>query len=155
MGVSSSEPSQQSSPCTDSLFLLALLPLLLLSLIHKWHMLTVLLMAMDMLALLPLTHMLPMVLLPLWLMPMLPPSLLLMPVLDSQKPALMSFPQSDLWLRHPLLSTLSSPSSSGDTRLLTKQQTLHRRKKENSKKRTSGTNQQELVTINRNNITKN
>merc|ERR1711892_185216 len=66
MGVSSSEPSQQSSPCTDSSFLLALLPLLLLS---------CLMLAMpDMQALLPLTHMLPTELpqLPMLVLPMLP-----------------------------------------------------------------------------------
>merc|ERR1712128_64914 len=125
MGVSSSEPSQQSSPCTDSLFLLALLPQLLLSPIPRWLMLTDLLMAVLTPALLLLTHM------PLTELPLLPmldllllPSLLpqlLMPVLDSQKPELMPFPQSDRSPRLPSLSRSSSPSSSGDTRLLTKQ----------------------------------
>merc|ERR1712106_400026 len=92
MGVSSSEPSQQSSPCTDSSFLLVLLPPLLLS---------CLMLAMpDMQALLPLTHTLPMELpqLPMLVLPMLPqllhllPLLLPMPVLDFQKPVLMLFP---------------------------------------------------------------
>merc|ERR1711962_192129 len=127
MGVSSSEPSQHSSPCTDLLFLLALL------LIPRWPMLTASLMAVLTPALLPLTHMLPtelpqllMLLLP-SLLPMLPLLLLPLPllVLDSQKPLPMLFPLSDRLPRLPLLSRLLSPLSSGDTRLLTKQSIHH------------------------------
>merc|ERR1711970_177379 len=98
MGVSSSEPSQHSSPCTDSLFLLALLPLPPLWLILRWPMLTALLMAVLTPALLPLTHMLPTELpqLPMLLLPQLLLLLLLLPlplsVLDSQKLLPMLFP---------------------------------------------------------------
>merc|ERR1712083_1218616 len=111
MGVSSSEPSQHSSPCTDLLLLLALLPLPPPWLILRWPMLTALLMAVLTPALLPLTHMLPtelpqlpMLLLPqlLLLLPLLlPPLPTLLPlsllplsplVLDSQKPLPMLFP---------------------------------------------------------------
>merc|ERR1712013_240665 len=131
MGVSSSEPSQHSSPCTDLLFLLALLPLPPLWLILRWPMLTALLMAVLTLALLPLTHMLPMELpqLPMLLLPqlLLLPSLSPMPllVLDSPKPLPMLFPLSDRLLRLLLSSRLLSPLSSGDTRLLTKQSIHH------------------------------
>merc|ERR1712013_310809 len=135
MGVSSSEPSQHSSPCTDLLFLLALLPLPPLWLILRWPMLTALLMAVLTLALLPLTHMLPMelpqlpmLLLPqLLLLPLLSPTLLPLPllVLDSPKPLPMLFPLSDRLLRLLLSSRLLSPLSSGDTRLLTKQSIHH------------------------------
>merc|ERR1711981_361227 len=105
---SSSEPSQHSSPCTDLLFLLALLPLLPLWLILRWLMPTAWLMAVLTPALLPLTHMpltelpqLPMLLLlpllsptlPLSLSPTPPLSLLPTPVSDSQKPLPMLFPQ--------------------------------------------------------------
>merc|ERR1711887_492605 len=110
MGVSASEPSQHSSPCTDLLFLMGLLPLPPLWLIPRWPMLTALLMAVLTPALLPLTHMLPtelpqlpMLLLPqLLLLPLLLPPLpmllplsllpLLLSVLDSQKPLPMHFP---------------------------------------------------------------
>merc|ERR1711982_286304 len=114
MGVSSSEPSQHSSPCTDLLFLLALLPLPPLWLILRWPMLTALLMAVLTPALLPLTHMLPTELpqLPM----LLPPQLLLLPlllptplpllVLDSPKPLPMLFPLSDRLLRLLLSSRL-------------------------------------------------
>merc|ERR1712013_303685 len=138
MGVSSSEPSQHSSPCTDLLFLLALLPLPPLWLILRWPMLMALLMAVLTPALLPLTHMLPtelpqlpMLLLPQLLLlpsllptllPPLPPPLL---VLDSPKPLPMLFPLSDRLLRLLLSSRLLSPLSSGDTRLLTKQSIHH------------------------------
>merc|ERR1712071_520770 len=132
----------QSSPCTDSSFLLALLPPLLLS---------CLMLAMpDMLALLPLTHMLPMELpqLPMLVLPMLPQlppllmpllSLLPMPVLDSQKPVLMLFPQWDRLPRLPLSSRLLSPSSSGDTRLLIKQLIQAFEKRKEQKKNTNHT----------------
>merc|ERR1712026_41954 len=97
---SSSEPSQHSSPCTDLLFLLALLPLPPLWLILRWPMLTALLMAVLTPALLPLTHMLPTELpqLPMLLLPQLP---LLLPllVLDSPKLLPMLSPLSDRLLR--------------------------------------------------------
>merc|ERR1712203_781240 len=134
MGVSSSEPSQNSSPCTDLLFLLAMGPLPPLWLIPRWPMLTASLMAVLTPALLPLTHMLPtelpqlpMLLLPPSLLPMLPLLLLPLPllVLDSQKPLPMLFPLSDRLPRLPLLSRLLSLLSSGDTRLLTKQSIHH------------------------------
>merc|ERR1711875_76516 len=125
MGVSSSEPSQHSSPCTDLLFLLALLPLPPLWLILRWPMLTALLMAVLTPALLPLTHMLPTELpqLPMLLPTLLPLLLLPLPllVLASPKPLPMLFPLSDRLLRLLLSSRLLSPLSSGDTRLLTKQ----------------------------------
>merc|ERR1712106_107363 len=145
MGISSSKPFQPSSPCTNWSFLPVLSPPWLLKPSWLMPIIWAMLAMPATLVLLPLTHMLPTELpqLPMLVLPMLPqllhllmplPSLSLMPVLDSQWPVLMLFPQWDRLPRLPLSSRLLSPSSSGDTRLLTKQ-LIQAFKKENSKKK--------------------
>merc|ERR1711874_470365 len=59
-----------------------------------------------------------------------------MGVSDSQKPLPMLFPQLDRLLRLPSSRPLSSPSSSGATRLLTKQFFQLLKKKEHLSKKT-------------------
>merc|ERR1712133_190981 len=147
MGVSSSEPSQHSAPCSDLSF--SPLPLLVhlprphplsCSLLTVWLTDTPTLDSLE--PTLPPTELLlptpDTVLLP--LLPLLPPLLLLLPLLlpslpspaESPLPTVLAFPRlpptlslpSGLWLRLPSSSTLLSPSSSGDTRSLTKR-SLH------------------------------
>merc|ERR1712114_87884 len=145
MGVSSSEPSQHSAPCSDLSFSPLPVPLprphpLSCSLLTVWLTDTPTLDSLE--PTLPPTELLlptpDTVLLP--LLPLLPPLLLLLPLLlpslpspaESPSPTVLAFLRlpptlslpSGLWLRLPSSSTLLSPSSSGDTRSLTKR-SLH------------------------------
>merc|ERR1712123_116961 len=138
MGASSSKPTTQSLPCTSlsfsppvwpppflRLFPLRLMldtapdtpvPLLVDTLLPQLPML---------LAQLPmLLHQLPMLPPLLSQLPMLLPSLLPPRSLSHSLPP-MAFPQSDRLPRLPSLRTSSSPLSSGDTRLPTKQSNFH------------------------------
>merc|ERR1712243_435508 len=135
MGVSSSEPSQHSAPCSDLSFspLPLLVPLprphpLSCSLLTVWLTDTPTLDSLE--PTLPPTELLlptpDTVLLP--LLPLLPPLLLLLPLLLPSPPSPVEFPSlmvlaflrlpptlslpSGLWLRLPSSSTLLSPSSS-------------------------------------------
>merc|ERR1712112_552055 len=149
MGVSSSEPSQHSAPCSDLSFSPLPLPLprphpLSCSPLTVWLTDTPTLDSLE--PTLPPTELLlptpDTVLLPLLplLPPLLPPLLLLLPLLlpsppltvESPSPTVLAFLRlpptlslpSGLWLRLPSLSTLLSPSSSGETRSLTKRSLL-------------------------------
>merc|ERR1712036_101043 len=108
MGVSSSEPSQHSAPCSDLSFSPLPVPL-------------------------PRPHPLSCSPLTVWLTdtptldslePTLPPTELLLPTPDTVLLPLLPLLPPLLWLRLPSSSTLLSPSSSGDTRSLTKR-SLH------------------------------
>merc|ERR1712002_1240160 len=144
MGVSSSEPSQHSAPCSDLSFSPLPLPVplprphpLSCSPLTVWLTDTPTLDSLE--PTLPHTELL----LPTpdtVLLPLLPPLLLLLPLLlpsppspaESPSPTVLVFLRlpptlslpSGLWLRLPSSSTLLSPSSSGDTRSLTKR-SLH------------------------------
>merc|ERR1711892_1060822 len=153
MGASSSKPTTQSLPCTSLSFSLPVWPLPSLRLFPSRLMLEVFSTALDtpvpllLDTLLPqLPMLLPSQLPPRSLSPSLPllsqettpldlpafttPSPLLLPlsqllVLVSPRLPLMAFPQSDRLPRLPSSRTSSSPLSSGDTRLPTKQSNFH------------------------------
>merc|ERR1712123_122472 len=129
MGASSSKPTTQSLPCTSLSFSPPVWPPPFLRLFPLRLMLDtapdtpVPLLVDTLLPQLPmLLAQLPM---PLPQLPMLPPLLSQLLVLVSPRLPPMAFPQSDRLPRLPLSRTSSSPLSSGDTRLPTKQSNLH------------------------------
>merc|ERR1711892_787169 len=153
MGASSSKPTTQSLPCTSLSFSLPVWPLPSLRLFPSRLMLEVFSTALDTPVPLLLDTLLPQLPIPLpsqlpprSLSPSLPslspettpldlpafttPSPLQLPlsqllVLVSPRLPPMAFPQSDRLPGLPLLRTSSSPLSSGDTRLPTKQSNYH------------------------------
>merc|ERR1711935_106469 len=136
MGASSSKPTTQSLPCTSLSFSLPVWPLPSLRLFPSRLMLEVFSMALDTPVPLLLDTLLPQLPMPLpqlpllSQLPMLLPSQLRLPlslllVLVSPRLPPMAFPRSDRLPRLPSSRTSSSPLSSGDTRLPTKQSNFH------------------------------